>query len=45
MKIIHNMVSLAPFGVKLRIKHDYSKLQEITGRIVDYIETEKQNES
>lgn len=41
MKIINSMVDNIPFGVKLRIKHDYLKLQEITDRIVDYIKTEE----
>ena len=42
MQIVNNMVNNNIFGVKLRIKHDYSELQEITNRIVDYIDKQAQ---
>lgn len=38
MQIINNMINNNIFGVKLRIRHDFSQLHEITNRIIDYID-------
>ena len=38
MQVINNMVNKNIFGVKLRIRHDYSKLHKITDLIIDYID-------
>ena len=44
MQILNNMVNNKIFGVKLCIKHDYSKLEEITRRVLDFIDSQLQNE-
>lgn len=38
MKVINNMVNKNVFGVKIRIRHDYSQLHKITNMIIDYID-------
>lgn len=44
MQILNSMVQNNIFGVKLRIKHDYSNLQKITNMIVSYINNRNKNE-